>query len=100
MSDDIRLIDAQTDFGCAIGQNYTKHTQEIPRDFLDSLQSERLASAAVRSRELHRVASVPTAVVEIWKRQGCDIHQMSARDILAKLHRDGLDAFITTNKRI
>jgi hypothetical protein len=96
----INLIDAQTDFGCAIGQNYTKHTQEIPRDFLDSLQSERLASAAIRAGELHRVASVPTAVVEIWQRQGLDFHKMTAREIVAKLHKDGLDSFITTNKRI
>jgi len=100
VSDNINLIDAHTDFGCAIGQNYTKHTQEIPMDFLDGLQSERLASAAVRAGELHRVASVPTAVVEIWLRQGLDIHKMTAREIVAKLHRDGLDAFVTSNKRI
>ena len=100
MSDSINLIDAQTELGCAIGQNYTKHSQEIPMDFLDSLQSERLASAAVRAGELHRVASVPTAVVEIWLRQGLDIHKMTAREIVAKLHKDGLDAFVTSNKRI
>jgi hypothetical protein len=82
VNDDVNLIDAQTDFGCSVGQNYTRHTQEIPMDFLDSLQSERMASAAVRAGELHRVASVPTSVVEIWLRQGLDIHKMTAREIV------------------
>jgi hypothetical protein len=97
---DINLIDAQTELGCSVGQNFTRHTQEIPMDFLDSLQSERLASAAVRAGELHRVCSIPTAVVEIWQRQGFDIQKMRAREILAKLRKDGLDAFITTQKHI
>jgi hypothetical protein len=96
----VNLIDAQTDFGCSVGENYTKHTQVIPGDFLDDLKSERLASAAIRSRELHRVASVPTQVVEVWKRQGYDFMRMSAKEIVRKLQADGLDAFITTNKAI
>lgn len=97
---DVNLIDAHTDFGCSVGENYLKYSQVIPQDFLDSLKSERLASAAVRAGEMHRVASVPTQVVEVWRRQGLDIHKMTAREIIRKLQKDGLEAFITTNKAI
>jgi hypothetical protein len=79
---------------------YLKHDQTITDDFLDDLSSERLAKAAVRSGELNRVASVPTAVIELWLRQGVPFYQLTAREVVAKLQADGLSAFVSTPKRV
>jgi hypothetical protein len=48
------------------------------------------------------VAEIPTGVVEVWKSQGFDINDrnIKARDIVKPPRAEGLDAFITTNKRV
>ena len=74
--------------------------QDIPDDFLASLKSERLASAAVRAGEHHKVASVPAAVFDLWFAQGLDPYKMTPRQIVSRLKRDNLEAFITTAKRV
>lgn len=77
-----------------------RRVQHIPDEFLDDLKSERLASARLRTAEQHRVASIPVSVVEVWVRQGFDIYRAKPRDIIAKLQKDGLEAFITTTKTV
>jgi hypothetical protein len=74
--------------------------QTISDEFLDHLDSERLAASTVRAQDNLKVASVPVSVVEIWLRQGFDIYSAKPRDIVARLRKDGLDAFVTTNKKI
>jgi hypothetical protein len=49
------------------------------------------------------VAEVPTMLVEVWARQGFDIvndRNIKARDIVKRLKAEGLDDFLTTNKRV
>jgi hypothetical protein len=55
-----------------------------------------------REHEFMEVASVPTVVVEIWQRQGFDIfdRNITSRDIVNRLKSEGLDAFVTTSKKV
>jgi hypothetical protein len=78
-----------------------KRTQEIPDEFLTSLQHERLDSIATPSGEMHRVASIPVEVVDdLLRKYGFDVMTAPARETLSMLRRYALDKFITTNKRI
>ena len=74
--------------------------QDIPDEFMESLKSERLAMAAVRLGEHHHVASVPAAVFDMWAAQGLEPYSMTPREIVARLRRDNLEAFITTNRKV
>lgn len=74
--------------------------QEIPQSFLDGLRAEKANSKSVREGEYMRAASIPVVVVEKWLSEGFDFWNASAKEILAKLHQENLDAFITTNKQV
>lgn len=79
-----------------------KREQQIPQSFLDRLKVERDASSNQRMGDYHRVASIPTVVVEKWMREGFNIwdKNVKAADIVARLKKENLDAFLTTTKRI
>lgn len=96
----MKLIEANSTINENVEGLYLEHTQAIPSEFLDSLQSERLAKTALRSAEFERVASVPTFVWELWIRQGRDPHHATAREIVAWLNQDDLGVFVTTPKRV
>lgn len=96
----MRLLDSETSFGSNADGLYISYEQAIPSEFIDSLKSERAAKEHLRAAEMDRVASIPTAVVEIWLRRGIPFYQMSAREIVARLSAEGLDAFISTPKRV
>lgn len=74
--------------------------QEIPQAFLDRLKAEKAASSSTREGETIRVASIPVIVVEKWMREGFDFHNATAKQIIAKLRLENLDAFITTEKQV
>ena len=95
-----RLLTSRTDIGFNVDGMYLKTSQEIPDDFLDTLQSERHAKTAVRAGEYDRVCSVPTFVVDLWMRQGFDYYKESARAVVRRLREQGLEAFITTPKNV
>jgi hypothetical protein len=78
-----------------------KHTQEITSEFLDRNAEDRVVSSRP-SGDFHKFASIPTSVVEKWQREGFDIlkHNYSAKEIMAKLTKEDLGAFITTTKRL
>jgi hypothetical protein len=94
------LLSAETELGFNVDGMYRKTSQIIPDDFLDTLKSERHAKAAIRAGEYDRVCSVPAFVVELWMRQGFDYYRESARACVQRLRDQGLDAFITTPKRV
>jgi hypothetical protein len=96
----MKPYDTETTFGENADGLFQKHSQVITDDFLESLKSERLAKAAMRSGEFERVASVPTFVWELWIREGRDPFNATAHQIVAWLKKDGLDAFIATPKRV
>jgi hypothetical protein len=77
-----------------------KRTTLLSDDFLASLESERLAKAHMRAAEIDRVASVPTHVADIWLKQGFDLYRAKPKDIVARLRKEGLEAFITTSKAL
>lgn len=73
--------------------------QSIPTEFTDALKAERFANKQSRvSNEYHRVASIPVVVVDKWMREGFDFHKATAKEIIAKLKAENLDAFITSDK--
>jgi len=75
-------------------------TQEITTDFLDHNAELRHQSTMGPSGEMHHVAKIPTAVVDKWMREGFDLFQASAKEIVAKLKHEDLGAFLTTRKVI
>jgi hypothetical protein len=80
-----------------------KHTQHIPQWHLDDLAEQRKASTGQREGDFMRVASIPTAVVEKWMREGFNIltdRNITGADIVKRLKAENLDAFLTTDKSI
>jgi len=76
-----------------------KRSQEIPDDFLSHLADTRLASNG-HAGDMHQFASIPTVVIDHWMRQGFDVFNESAANIMARLRSEDLSAFITTNKNL
>lgn len=77
-----------------------EHDQEIPAEFVSQLRGIKADSGSVREREFMLAASIPTIVVEQWKREGYDVMVEPVRETLKRLREKQLDAFITTNKRV
>jgi hypothetical protein len=96
----MKLIDPNVAFheGDHQGGLVIQHAQEITSEYLDELKAERAESGSKPTGNFHRFASIPTAVYEKWLREGYDARKEPARKTLLKLHTEGLDAFITTNK--
>lgn len=77
---------------------FVKETQDIPDEFLSALKLERAESLHTPAGEFHRVAAIPTIIVDKWYREGFDIHREPVPAILARLRKEEADAFITSNK--
>lgn len=95
-----KLIEAQSDLIEHNDGLTIQRVQEIPQWWVDQLKDERFASKHRPTREYHRAASVPQAVVDQWLREGYDIFKEPIAKTLAKLKAEGLDAFITTDKQL
>ena len=77
--------------------------QEITDEFLDNLKDRRFASHSVREKDYMHVASIPVAIVEKWMREGFNIlndKNITPAQIVARLKKEGLDAFLATDKRV
>jgi hypothetical protein len=96
----MKLIDPTVEFldGDSDRNLVIKHSQEINAEFLESIRQARFESTQRPMGDFHRFASVPTAVVEKWKREGFDVMKEPAKAIIRKLQSEDLGAFITTNK--
>lgn len=94
------LQQSGTDFIWETGGVTRKHTQNITQAFLDDLKDARNESTKQRIGEYHRVASIPTVVVERWMREGFDMWQATGPQIVKKLQSEDLGAFMATDKRI
>ena len=93
------LLDVHASLVEGAGDRAIHRTQEIPEDFIQHLKDIRSESKRPAG-EMHHAASVPVAVHELWLRQGFDMFQAPAREIIARLRREGLDDFIVTDKRL
>jgi len=94
------LIQSDTDFIDHNDGLIRKHTQQISQSFLDDLKDARNESTSKPMGEFHRVASIPTVVVEKWLREGFNIWEASGPEIVKRLKAENLDAFMATEKRI
>lgn len=94
------LIQSDTDFMQQAGETVRKHTQHISQAFLDDLKDARNESTQKPMGEFHRVASIPTAVVEKWLREGFDIWEASGPEIVKKLQAEDLQMFMATERKV
>lgn len=97
------IINVNTEFLNNVGEKARKHTQDIPQWHLDNLKEQRNVSTQQKEGEMMKVASIPTAVVEKWMREGFNIltdKNITPKDIVNKLKNEHLDAFLTTEKSI
>lgn len=94
------LIDSVTDIGQNADGLFIKKQQFIPQSFMDDIRREKDDSLNTKCGEMYRVARIPVAVIDKWDREGFDYNRVPIRDILNKLAKEQLDAFITTKKRI
>lgn len=83
----------------AASQLVIKHEQEITQQFLDDCKADRLATANKPCGETHKIASIPVAVYERWMREGFNPAKVKPAEVLARLRKEHLDGFITTEKR-
>ena len=96
----INLLNVHTEFLQEGTDLVRKHTQNISQAFLDDLKDSRNASKEHLEGEFMRVASIPTAVIEQWMREGFNIYEVTGAEIVKRLKEQNLDAFLATNKRI
>jgi hypothetical protein len=94
----MQLIEKLVDFGEQAGERYVRQTQYIPDDFLSQLRNEKIESLHTPAGEFHRVAVIPTHIVDRWASEGFDIHREPAAEIIKHLRKEQLDGFITSNK--
>lgn len=94
------LLDSSISLKEECGDLVIKREQHIPQSYLDHLADQRLNSMATPEGELFRVASIPTALVDDWKRKGFDIYTATPAEIVSKLRNEGFDNFVTTRKRV
>ena len=92
------LIDQQVKFDENAEGLVIERCQAIPDQFLKGLKDERDSNRNSAAGDMHRVASIPVAVVEKWMREGRDFNNASVKEILGWLKAENLDAFITSDK--
>jgi hypothetical protein len=93
------LLDVGWKFEEELDDLFLVKEQYIPDSFLDQLADDRLNSKQ-RAGEFHKIAVIPTGVVEMWLKEGFDILRETPQAIIRKLHKDGLEKFIATTKRV
>jgi hypothetical protein len=95
-----KVIDKLVDFKDNADGLLITHSQHIPDDFISQLKRDKINADHDRSSEMYRVASIPVVIVEELQRLGFDVMREPVSATLKKLRDLGLDAFITTSKRI
>jgi len=97
----MQIIDTRFQFhGAANEPLVIGRTQEIPQEHLDALSEARKASTQAPMGNWHRAASIPESVYLKWLREGYDAQQEPIHKTLAKMKTEGLDYFITTDRRL
>lgn len=94
------LTQSNTDFIFELGDVTRKHTQNISQKFMDDLKDARNESTSNPMGEFHRVASIPTVIVEKWMREGFDLWEHTGKEIVARLKKENLDMFMATDRKV
>lgn len=90
----------EVDKGMRVTSAHVEAIQEIPDSFLAQLRAERDFQDRKFAPDDVKIASLPAAVVDHWYRQGFNIWDPNIRpqDIINRLIREDLTAFLTTSK--
>lgn len=97
----IRLLDAEPSFEDSPDGLIIRKDQVITDRLLQSTADAR--SMTGREGEFMHIAAIPTLVVERWASEGFNIltdKNITPRQIVDRLRREDLGAFLTTNKRV
>lgn len=97
---DSNLNDFKWEIGEHVDGLFMKKEQLIPDDFFEQTRDARFESSNNRMKDYHRFASIPVVVVEQWLREGFDVYKEPAKEIIKRLKRENLEAFLTSNKSI
>ena len=73
-------------------------SQELGDDFFENLEQAK-EDFAFRLNGLTPVASIPEALANKWLREGFDLWDAPANEIIRKLRIDGYDAFIISGDK-
>lgn len=95
-----KLIDPVTSFHDNADGLLIKQQQYIPDEFISQLKKQKIESTSRREGNFMHVASIPVIIHEKWLKEGFDCTRAPYKETLQRLHREGLDAFIVTNKRV
>lgn len=77
-----------------------KTAQEIPDDYVSWLKQKKIESKMQREGLFMHVAELPVGIVHRYLTEGFDVFKEPIRETVKRLYRDGLDAFVVTNKRV
>ncbi len=97
-----KLIGVTHDFNDGPDGLIIAHSQEISDDFLKRTAHYRNNPRQIEGEFMH-VCDIPVVFVEKWIREGFDIlndRNITIKDIVDRLKREGLEAFLTTPKRV
>lgn len=75
-------------------------TQDIDTSYLEAIRWARTEAANRRCHELERTFTVPAVFVTKWLAQGFNIYREPHKEIIKRLHQEGLTDFICTPKRM
>lgn len=95
-------LDLEVDSRMRIQRAVIEASQNVPDSFLKKLSDQRDFQDAKFAPDDLQVASLPGAVVDHWYRNGFNIWDpnITARDIVTRLQKEGLTAFLTTTKTV
>lgn len=99
---DIRIIDSRDYFvdDETSPELIIATEQDIPDSFVSWLKKKKIESKMQREGNFMHVACIPTVIDHKYLMEGFDISKEPHRETVKRLHRDGLDAFVVTNKRV
>lgn len=91
----------EVDRSLKITEATVEATQDIPDFFLQRIRDQRTYQDAKFAPDDVQIASLPAALVDHWYRQGFNIwdRNIGPQDIIDRLVREDLTAFLCTSKR-
>jgi hypothetical protein len=90
----------EVDSGMRVKEAVIETFQEIPSEFTDRVRDIRTVQDQRFAQDDVHIASLPASLVDHWYRQGFSIwdKNVTPQDILTRLQREDLTAFICTSK--
>jgi hypothetical protein len=98
----VEMIDTENALKFEGDKAIFKRTQHIDNKLLSNLSDQRFESSHERMGNFHKVASIPTVIVEQWMAEGFNIFDknVTTKDILKRLQREDMGGLMATSKTI